>query len=130
MLKVTHAAFNYDFVHVGNHVFINMSDNKRYTVKDINDSMHYVTLIPVEGETMIKQSTLDSIKRYVDDRVKPGGFLMAVLSNDLCEAFSRADDDNAKAMHEIVRYIYNEIPSSAWGSPEKVYAWLHPKGDK
>jgi hypothetical protein len=70
----------------------------------------------------------DLTKRTIDDYVQhgypPGGFVTAVLENNLKEAFARADNNNAIDMHEIVAYCYNHIPSSAWGSPEKVSAWL------
>jgi hypothetical protein len=73
---------------------------------------------------MIKQSTIDSIRRYADLHCPTGGFLEAVLSNDLKEAFGRADEENFAALGEIVRYCYNEIPHCCWGSPEKVEKWL------
>ncbi len=67
---------------------------------------------------------LASIDRYVNDRIPPGGFLTAVLSNDLTQAVARADDTNIRLLPEYVRYCYNEIPSPCWGSPERVEAWL------
>lgn len=67
---------------------------------------------------------IDGIRRFVDDRIPPGGFLTAVLENDLKEAFSRADNESIAGMFEIVAYCYNEIPGVCWGSPEKVLAWL------
>ena len=67
---------------------------------------------------------IDGIRRYVDERIPPGGFLTAVLENDLKEAFGRADDGNIAAMFGIVAYCYNEIPGVCWGSPERVKAWL------
>ncbi len=67
------------------------------------------------------------IRRYVDERIPPGGFVTAVLENDLKEAFARADRGNIAAMFEIVTYCYNEIPASCWGSPEAVEAWLTPE---
>ena len=70
------------------------------------------------------QRTLDGIRRYVNDRIPPGHFLTAVLSNDLRGAFSRADDENRAAMFAIVSYCYNEIPGACWGSPEAVGEWL------
>lgn len=76
---------------------------------------------------MIKQSTLDALDRYVVGHVPTGDFLRAVLSNNLIESFSRADDENLTAMHEITKYIYNMIPSACWGSPEKVEAWLRDR---
>jgi len=62
--------------------------------------------------------------RYIDERREPGGFLKAVLSNDLINAVGRADTKNRADLAEIVQYCYNELPSRAWGSPEKVKAWL------
>lgn len=76
----------------------------------------------------MKQSTKGAIDRYVNDGVEAGGFVLAVLSNNLKEAFARADDENTRDMREIVGYCYNEIPSVCWGSPEKVKAWFTAKG--
>ena len=73
---------------------------------------------------MIPERTLDGIKRYVEDRIPPGGFLTAVLENNLKESFSWADKENREVLYEIVRYCYNELPYGCWGSPEKVKKWL------
>ena len=77
----------------------------------------------------MKQSTLDGINRYVNDRCPVGSFLFAVLSNNLKESFARADEDNLKDMFEIVSYCYNKIPLHCWGSPEKVQQWLEGKDE-
>lgn len=77
---------------------------------------NYYQQIPVE----IKES----LGRYVHDRCPPGGFLRAVLENDLCEACAKADEQNKALLFTIVKYIYNEIPSTCWGSPARVQKWL------
>jgi len=69
----------------------------------------------------------ETLERYVRDRTPAGGFLSAVLSNDLTEACGRADMRNQIRLHEIVSYIYNNLPMLCWGSPEKVDAWLNRK---
>lgn len=66
--------------------------------------------------------------RYVQKGIGPGGFVTAVLENNLKEAFSRADSINLAHMHEIVMYCYWEIPSACWGSPEKVAKWMEDGG--
>ena len=66
----------------------------------------------------------EGLARYLDHHIRPGGFLCAVLSNDLAEALGRADDENAECLQAIVAYLYNEAPSPSWGSPEKFKAWL------
>ena len=76
---------------------------------------------------LIPDSTMDSLKRYIEDGVPTGDFLRAVLSNDLFEACGRADDFNAAALWHIVAWIYNEAPRQCHGSPEAVDSWLERK---
>lgn len=66
-----------------------------------------------------------ALDRYVNHKIPTGGFLRAVLENDLKEACGRADVTNRYRLFEIVNYCYNEIPGSGWGSPENVAAWLN-----
>ena len=65
--------------------------------------------------------------RYFNDRLPPGGFLTAVLENDLMGAFAHADDTNKRRMRSYVMWLYNEVPgrpNGGWGSPEAVKKWL------
>lgn len=78
-------------------------------------------------ETFPTRYMVDSLKMYFEHRIGPGSFMTAVLSNDLGGACGRADDNNRRVIYEIVAWLYNEAPSSSWGSPEKVAAWLKPK---
>lgn len=68
--------------------------------------------------------TLEALCRYVYDKIPTGDFLFYVLSNNLVRSIQKADENNRAALLEIVNFIYNEIPSPAWGSKEKVEAWL------
>ena len=70
---------------------------------------------------------LDSINRYVEHRLSPGGFVTAVLSNDLTGAFNQADTDSESGIRDILKYVRWEIPAESWGSPAKVEAWLNNK---
>ena len=65
----------------------------------------------------------NAIARWVVDGDRPGGFLWAVLENNLKEAVGRADDEHMESLPAIVAYIYNHTPSACWGSPEEVKAW-------
>jgi hypothetical protein len=71
----------------------------------------------------IPEYTMSALKRYVVDGIHPGGFLMAVLENDLSRAVSAADDQNIKVIPQIACFIYNRVPAHCWGSREKVSAW-------
>lgn len=63
------------------------------------------------------------IAAWVTRAVPPGHFLRAVLTNNLKEAFGRADHKNIAAMGHIVAYLYNEAPYQCWGSAEAVKDW-------
>ncbi len=71
-------------------------------------------------------NVVQGLLRYKDHKIPTGDFLKAVLENNLVEAFRRADLENRRDMYEIVQFCYNELPASAWGSPEKVKRWLNP----
>jgi len=72
----------------------------------------------------IPQRMMGAIDRYVNQGIQPGHFLTAVISNDLKEALSRADEENLDNLSAYVSYFYNKAPSACWGSEEKMKAWL------
>ena len=72
----------------------------------------------------VPESIADSLAWYISMRRPVGSFLEAVLSNNLSESFARADASNRHALFGIVSWLYNEAPSTCWGSPEKYAAWL------
>lgn len=63
------------------------------------------------------------VEMYLDYGVAQGGFLQAVLRNDLVGAFGTADSINQAAMLDWATFLYNDMPVDAWGSKEKVEAW-------
>lgn len=67
--------------------------------------------------------TMDSLERWEQHGIYPGGFLCAVLENDLQGAFAKADTGNLNALHAIVKYVYNRMDARCWGSREKMTAW-------
>ncbi len=54
---------------------------------------------------MIPDRFIESLRGYKEPGWEPGGFLTAVLSNDLRESIARADAEAAAALPAIVRYI-------------------------
>jgi hypothetical protein len=65
---------------------------------------------------------------YLGERRATGGFLMAVLANDLAGAWARADDDNRAHLGDYVAFLTNVASAQAWGSRAKVEAWLSDPG--
>lgn len=70
-----------------------------------------------------------SIDAYASDGVPLGDFLTAVMEHDLFEAFARADEENARDLREIVRYVHWSVPSTCHGSRERVRAWIGKHSD-
>jgi len=72
---------------------------------------------------LIPSRTKAAIDAWVNTARPVGGFLRAVLSNDLAGAVSHADDENIVALPIIVRYLYNRCPAGCWGSEENFMSW-------
>jgi hypothetical protein len=69
-----------------------------------------------------------AFERYLEHGISPGSFAAAVLSNDLRGAVERADDENIQLLLEYIRFLYNCVPGSCWGSVEKFEIWIMKGG--
>lgn len=67
---------------------------------------------------------MEGLTDYVKRGVPPGGFLTAVICNDLKEAVGRADEDNFHNIQAYVGYFYNVAPAECWGSAERMNKWI------
>lgn len=76
------------------------------------------------GRYLVPPHMWDAVTNYFVHRYQPGGFLTALLSNDLMGAMGKADDVNASNMHQWCQFLYNYAPSGSYGSPENVRGWL------
>jgi hypothetical protein len=77
---------------------------------------------------MIDYSTIpDWVRSEIDEWAAiatwPGTFVEAVLKNELNEAFALSTEEDLPALHSIVAYVYNYVPSPCWRSREKMTAW-------
>lgn len=67
---------------------------------------------------------------YIEHGYEPGGFLTAVICNDLFAAVGRADLVNQKAIVDWVKFFYNKAPAGCWGSRESMEAWMEARRDE
>jgi hypothetical protein len=74
--------------------------------------------------SLLPEHMQDGARRYIENHIEPGGFMRAVLENNLVEAFARADSINAEHMPQWAQWLYWQCPSSAWGSKSTVDRWL------
>ncbi len=78
---------------------------------------------------MLPQHMREGVLKYLDQHIRPGGFLYAVLCNDLVGATLRADPINKTSLDDWVQWLLGHCPSYAWGSTEIVEAWIANKED-
>ena len=76
------------------------------------------------GNYRVPDRMMASLRGYIKHGHPVGGFLFAVLTNNLKEAVGRADSENLANLPAYVGYLYNEAPAACWGSEAKVKAWL------
>ena len=77
------------------------------------------------GEIRFSLDVQKSLFYYIHRRMEPGGFLRAVLCNNLKSAVTLADDRNFRDLAEIVKWVYNNAPAECWGSVEAYKSWLN-----
>jgi hypothetical protein len=77
-----------------------------------------------ELERLIPPYLLAGLRRYAQEHIPVGGFLQALLENDLCAAVCCAHEDSLAAIVPLVKYVHNALPSACHGSKEAVRAWL------
>lgn len=66
----------------------------------------------------------ESLRAYADDGRPLGGFLEAVVSNDLVLAAMRADHLNRELLFDLAGYVYNDMPATCWGSRRIYELWI------
>ena len=78
------------------------------------------------------QNMVEGIKRYVEHGVSPGGFLTALLTNDLTGALNRADvtnqsllawtidEDGESVTPAWIKWLIWDVPSNLCGSAAAV----------
>jgi hypothetical protein len=65
-----------------------------------------------------------AIDAYVSRGEHPGGFVLAVLENDLFAAHCRAGAENTRLLDDIIEYVYNHTPYYCWGSAKATQEWM------
>jgi hypothetical protein len=69
-----------------------------------------------------------SVRRYIEDGLEPGGFLSAVINNDLKNAFLYADAHNYDKIGFWANWFYTQVPSKCWGSERAMISWIRCGG--
>ena len=78
----------------------------------------------------IPEHMREGLRLYIESGIEPGSFLTAILENNLVRAYQTADDINIARMKDWVTFLYWDLPSDCWGSPQVVQTWLETAGTK
>lgn len=79
--------------------------------------------------TFVPQHLRGGLSRYVEQGIRPGDGLLSILEDrPLSQVLARVDAETAAALLEIYRFLYNNVGSPAWGSPERVKDWIAQGG--
>lgn len=64
------------------------------------------------------------LKLYIEDGIHPGGFLEAVLCNNLINAVHHGSRENLEKLPDIVKWLYLCAPSICWRDEKKFSEWI------
>jgi hypothetical protein len=80
---------------------------------------------PLEGysEEFKKSWAKEALDSWGHDGFYPGGFLLAVLENNLFGAYREGSRESIRLLPDIIMYIYNHLPCDCWGNTKKVSIW-------
>jgi hypothetical protein len=75
------------------------------------------------AESHVPEHLRDGLVRYVTNGILPGGFMQAVLCNNLREAMRRGSYGGVVALPALVDFLTWHMPPEAWGSVARVLGW-------
>ena len=78
---------------------------------------------------LVPEHLFGGIHRYVFERVKPGGFLDAMLVNDAKEMIYRAKGLSFDDIKTTTLFLESALSNVIWGSPKFVCDWLREKDE-
>jgi len=118
---------------------ISKKDAAKIVAASMRDSIRKTSLIDRERVRMeqdvpeyagcIPYRSLFSLFDYVISGQGPGGFLEAVLANDLNKSLTKADGEwTLEQLRALTTYIYNHLPDECWKYQAKVDAWKKAGG--
>jgi hypothetical protein len=88
--------------------------------------------VPEELKAKIPPQLFEGLDRYVREHIPTGGFLRALLANDLMQTFGMAHPESLRALPHLVHLLLF-APVACYGSEAAVETWIaarqKPQGD-
>ena len=61
--------------------------------------------------------------RWIEEGIRPGGFLSSVLANNLIGAAARADELSLVGLPILAKFLVQHAPNGSYGSPKALKNW-------
>ena len=84
----------------------------------------------IETYASVPDHIMPSLINFVEKGWEPGGFLQAVLTNDLFGAVGLADDINRSRLHNITVFIHNVFPGVIVRTKKGYNDWLELEAEE
>lgn len=78
----------------------------------------------VLAEYAVPEHLHEGLLNYFERHRPTGGFLRAVLENDMASAVVRADAVSLAGLRDLLLFLVNEAPQGSWGTADRVSRWL------
>jgi hypothetical protein len=72
----------------------------------------------------VHEDCREAIFNYLAYGYDPGGFLTAVLTNDLYRAAGISDFENKKRLAFVANFVAMNLPLACYGTAKKMRAWM------
>lgn len=82
-----------------------------------------ITYVPNVDYSKLPAHCRAGMQRYIENGTIPGDFLVAIICNNLVDAYGQADDINTERMRDYAVFLYNEAPRGSWGSVQIMKRW-------
>ena len=86
----------------------------------IDDGLREPYYAPLQSN----ERAIESLRNYVCHGKCPGGWLTALLQNNLLLGVTLADKENFKYLTHWVKFIHWHVPTECHGSPGKLNRWM------
>ncbi len=85
----------------------------------------YPAYDPSRMEGLVPEHLRPGLRRYIEDGVRPGDALFAILCNaPAAEVVLRCDELVLPRLADIYRFLHNDCPSQCWGTRSTCEAWV------
>lgn len=69
------------------------------------------------------ESLISAMIGYLTEGYDPGGFVTAVLENDLVRTFQSMSPDSTSSLEALVKFVNLDLPGPTRGSIKQIVAW-------